>query len=96
MKFKDLEAIDNYLVNLDNREFLNYDLERVFSNKGLFYLKINPIYHNFYYDLEIIEDYLVLDLNLEKICITLRVFKLNKTSIREVLLIIRDLVKFYP
>lgn len=100
MKNNDLEVIDNYLSNLDNiekKEFLMFDLIRRYDEKGLFYLKIKPIFYNFFYDLEVIDNYLILDLNLDdNICITLNVFKLNKTSIKEVLFILKELVKFYP
>lgn len=99
MKNNVLQIIDNYLSNLDNigkKDFLMFDLIRRYDEKGLFYLKIKPIFYNFFYDLEVIDNYLILDLNLDNICITLNVFKLNKTSIKDVLIIFKELVKFYP
>lgn len=91
-----LTIVYRYLKNLNLYFMLSYSLnvEYYLSNFNIQYLQLDLDNYNYHYDLEVIDKYLIIDLVLEDLdkIYTLKVYNLNKTSLNEVLLDLKQLV----
>ena len=94
-KLEVIKVIYRYLDNLEDYNKIDYSL---INSINYDYLRIELNYHNFNYEVFLIEDYLLISLldlkygfNLD-----LKVFNLNRSSFNDILIFIKNLIKFYP